>query len=79
MPFDVGPLEERRDLLSVLFSFAAVNGIIQYKGENYQGDVNLLKALSDEGAISSFDFEFFLQSFDNFSHGKGERFKIENR
>ena len=73
------PIDERRNFLSVLLSFAAVNGIIQYKEVNYQGDVNLLKALSDNGDISNSDFEYFNQAFYNFSHGKGERFKIENR
>ena len=73
------PIEERRNFLSVLLSFAAVNGIIQYKEVNYQGDVNLLKALSDNGDISNSDFEYFNQAFYNFSQGKGERFKLDNR
>lgn len=76
---DKYPIEERRDLLSVLLSFAAVNGIIRYKEANCQGDANLLKALWDNGDISVSDFEYFNQAFDNFSHGVGVRFKLDNK
>ena len=53
--------------------------LFSIKEINYQGDVNLLKAVSDNSDISDYDFEYFNQAFYNFSHGKGERYKLDNR
>ena len=72
------PINNRRKILAVILSFAALDGVVRLRGINCQGDVPLLCALRDNRLISEEDREFFIASFFNFSQGRGNRFTLND-
>lgn len=65
---------DSRKKLSVILSFSAIGGFIQIGDRIEFGDVNTLCMLRETNNISDEDFDFFVETFNNFSHGNGVRF-----
>lgn len=71
-------INDRRNILAVILSFAAVYGVVQLQGKNYQGDVVLLSALRDNRLISEDDEHYFIDVFNDISHGTNTKFGLNN-
>ena len=71
-------INDRRNILAVILSFAAVYGVVQLQGNNYQGDVVLLSALRDNRLISEDDEHYFIDVFNDISHGINTKFGLNN-
>ncbi len=41
-----------------------------------RGDINVLNMLKDNSFVSDEEFEYYLESFYNFSQGKGVKFTL---
>lgn len=72
------PINDRKKILAVILSFAAIHGVVQLRGNNYQGDAVLLSALRDNGLISEEEEEFFIASFFDFSQGRNIKFTLND-
>ena len=69
-------LDDRRNILAVILSFAFIGCLVRFNGKNYIGDGVLLTALSDSGLVSEEDMLYFIDAFDDISHGINTKFDL---
>ena len=70
------PIDDRKNILAVILSFAAIGGIVRLGGKNYRGDLALLCALRKNRLITEDDEQYFIDAFWQFSHGENNRFAL---
>ena len=65
-----------RKKISVILAFAAIGGFVQIGDRIEQGNVNTLNMFRDGQYVSGEDYDFFIETFYNFSRGEGVKFSL---